>query len=82
MSQFLSPMTFRAARRVLIPLLVGFALVVTFIRAQPYTTPDHLDMLLPPGCDLPCPLGIIPGETTGQQALDMLEAHPFVETVI
>ncbi|MEO0564698.1 MAG: hypothetical protein AAF125_21515 [Chloroflexota bacterium] len=70
--------TVRALRRVLVLLTVSFAVVVALIRAQPYTTPDDLDVLLPPDCDLPCPLGIIPGETTVAEANALIDAHPLV----
>ncbi|MEO0561882.1 MAG: hypothetical protein AAF125_07205, partial [Chloroflexota bacterium] len=60
--------------------IVIFVVTVAFIRAQPYTPPGGLDAVLPPGCERACLMGIVPGETTINEAVALLEAHPYVET--
>jgi hypothetical protein len=35
----------------------------------------------PPGCEMPCWIGIRPGETTIDHAVELLEAHPWIEHV-
>jgi hypothetical protein len=59
-----------------------FALFVLLIRAQPYDDSDLRSLLTPPeDCLAPCFLGIRPGVTDAEDALILLESHPWVAHV-
>ncbi|MEO0561881.1 MAG: hypothetical protein AAF125_07200 [Chloroflexota bacterium] len=72
-------MTVRLLLRVMWVPLVALTVSVAVIRAQPYTPPEGLDAILPPACERACLMGIIPGETTIDEAVAMLQAHPYVD---
>lgn len=60
-------------------LLAGFALLCLLL-SVPRTDDTNLrTLILPPTCDQPCLLGLQPGETTTQEAIEMLVAHPWIE---
>jgi hypothetical protein len=59
-----------------------FFVLMMLIRAQPehYDTLDAL--LVPPaGCTMPCFLGIRIGETDAAEAIDILQTHPWIDSV-
>lgn len=62
-------------------LLVLFAVLAGFIRAQPYKDGELNAFLFEGDCALPCFMGIRPGVTTTQEAVRLLEQHPWVEKV-
>jgi len=56
-----------------------FAALVGFIHARPYDGSQLQAILVPSdGCALPCFMGIRPGVTTRQEAVAILQAHPWV----
>jgi hypothetical protein len=63
-------------------LLALFAGLLGLIRAQPYDD-SQLGTILrpPPGCSMPCFLGIRPGVTTAQEAVSILERQSWVADV-
>ncbi|MEO0561880.1 MAG: hypothetical protein AAF125_07195 [Chloroflexota bacterium] len=74
-------MVVRVLLRVIwVPFVLLMATVVV-IRAQPYTPPSELALLQTDGCAPPCIMGIVPGETTREQALHLLEENPIVDGV-
>jgi hypothetical protein len=66
-----------------LPLTLLFAAVIGVIQARPYQN-DSLDALLAPpaGCPAPCWQGIRPGVTRVGEAIDLLEAHPWIDHII
>jgi hypothetical protein len=59
-----------------------FAACIGIIRAQPYDNSDLSAFLTPPeGCPMPCFMGIRPGVTTVEEAIAILEAHEWIDTV-
>lgn len=72
----------RLLLRLSVLLTVAFAVIIGVIRAQPEAHPELERLLVPPpGCAMPCFLGIQPGQTSAEQATDILEAHPYVGEV-
>jgi hypothetical protein len=68
----------RYALKAAVGLTGFFALALLLIRAQPYDDHDLRAVLLPEDCEMPCFLGIRLGVTTFQEALKVLQAHPWV----
>lgn len=68
------------------PLLVAFSLLTGLALLTQTGSPVQTDLaafLLPPeGCAPPCWQGIRPGETTAQQAIATLSAHPWGGRVV
>jgi hypothetical protein len=63
-------------------LTVLFAAAVSLIHAQPYDDSGLRALLTPPdGCPAPCFMGIQPGLTRTDEAIHLLEAHEWVESV-
>lgn len=62
-------------------LLALFAMLAGFIRAQPYMDGELSAFLFEGDCALPCFMGIRPGVTTTQEAVRLLEQHPWVGKV-
>ncbi len=54
---------------------------VLLIRFQSYDDSTLRTFLIPPNCPLPCFLGIRPGVTTTEEAIAILNAHPWVKAV-
>lgn len=67
-------------RLALIPLAL-FTLVLIVIHAQPYDDHELRQLLLPEGCPAPCFMGIRPGVTTAEAALQILRANDLVKDV-
>lgn len=65
-------------RIVLIPLLL-FTVALLVIHAQPYDDHELRELLLPKGCPAPCFMGIRPGLTNKNDALQILEATGWME---
>jgi hypothetical protein len=64
-------------------LLALFAGLIGLVRAQSQHDLAWGDFLLPPkGCPMPCWQGIRPGVTTGEEAIVILQAHPWTRRVI
>ncbi len=57
------------------------AACIGVIRAQPYTDGELSTLLRSDECAAPCFMGIRPGETDTQEAVFLLERHPWVEKV-
>lgn len=61
--------------------LLLFFLFLTFIGmigARPSSYDELHDFLVPPDCVLPCWQGIRPGVTTGDEAMTILQHHPWI----
>ena len=57
-------------------------LPILLMRAQPLNDSATAELLTPPlGCAAPCFMGIVPGDTTFQQALAILENHAWVQNL-
>src|SRR5262249_53188186 len=73
-------------KRIIALLSVGLVLVVLLasigLRATQNDAALRVFLLPPEGCAMPCWLGIQPGMTTYDQAIEILEAHPWVGRVI
>jgi hypothetical protein len=70
--------------RLLLPLLGKIALLCVLalgaVRFQPRNDAAvHALLSAPDGCAAPCLLGIRPGETTHEQAVAVLSAHPLID---
>jgi hypothetical protein len=65
-------------RLVLIPLIL-FTTALLLIHAQPYDDHELRDLLLPEGCPAPCFIGIRPGITNKNDALQILDATGWME---
>lgn len=66
------------ACRLVLPILVTFALICFAVPAlfkQPYTDHPAWSAFGFESCDLPCWAGIMPGETSFEDAFDLLVAH-------
>ncbi len=63
-----------------LPLLILSATLLT-IRAQPYANADVRSFVLPEGCHDPCFMGIQPGVTKPQDAIDQLRSSDMVAKV-
>jgi hypothetical protein len=64
--------------------LVSFILlsaVMVLIRAQPYDDHELRALLLPEGCEMPCFMGIRPGVTTADEAIRLLQASEWTNSV-
>lgn len=71
-------LTYRLWRVVLL-FSVALLLPIALIRAQPYDSSALRAFLTPPeGCPAPCFMGIQPGVTTLEEALDILSQHAWV----
>jgi hypothetical protein len=57
------------------------ASVLAVVRAQPYDDQPLREALFTPDCAPPCFIGIRPGVTTRNEALAILQAHPWIATV-
>ncbi len=69
----------RSLCRAALLLSVVFLLPVLLIRAQPYDDSDLRAFLTPPeDCPAPCFMDIRPGMTTAEEAVSILDAHPWV----
>ena len=55
-----------------------FSGVMIGLRAQPYEDGGLRQTLFPADCASPCFMGIRPGVTTHAEALDLLQANPWV----
>jgi hypothetical protein len=56
--------------------------LVGLIHTQFYDDTEVRDLLLPPAtCPAPCFMGIRPGVTTYDEAVEILEAHSWVERI-
>jgi hypothetical protein len=63
-------------------LLVGFAALIGLVHLQPQDFSSLLALVTPPeGCAPPCWQGIRPGETTADEAVAILEVHPWVTDI-
>jgi hypothetical protein len=63
----------------LIPfLLLIFTVTMLLIQSRPYDDSQLRKLLMPDDCDAPCFIGIRPGVTTAEAALDILKTHPWV----
>ncbi len=60
------------------PFLILFGIVTLLIRAQPYDDHELRALLTPPDCEMPCFLGVRPGVTSYESALDTLDAQGTV----
>lgn len=67
-------------RIAVLPLIVLSATLLT-IRAQPYSNPEVRSFVLPEGCPVPCFMGIQPGVTKPQAAIDQLRSSNMVSKV-
>jgi hypothetical protein len=63
------------------PVLLILILVMVLIRAQPYDDYDLRTVLLPTNCTMPCFMGIRPGVTTMEEAVQLLRASGWVAQV-
>jgi hypothetical protein len=65
--------------RIIFALTAPFALLIVLTHLQPYEG-SHLRALLAPteGCDAPCFIGIRPGVTTVDEAVELLSSHEWV----
>src|SRR5690606_17874987 len=73
---------FRLLLRFALLLTLLVALPIALIRAQPNNAAQLRAFLTSPdGCPAPCFMGIRPGVTTLDEAIAILEAHDWVETV-
>lgn len=61
-------------------LLLGFIAALLFLRSQPYDDHEIRLLLIPDNCPAPCFMGIRPGITTRDEALELLKASKWVET--
>ena len=66
----------------IVSLILLFSTAIGLIRAQPYI-PEALDRFLtpPPGCPVPCFMGVQPGKTTVEQAVAILRANDEVTQI-
>lgn len=64
-----------------LPILVVFWSITVFIQSRPYKNHELRDLLVDRDCAPPCFLGIRPGVTTSQDALNILRTHPWVRDV-
>jgi hypothetical protein len=61
-----------------IPVLTAMAALP---RVRPYDDSAFRAFFMPPGCELPCFMGIRPGETTVAEAITLLQNHQWVRRV-
>lgn len=72
---------FRLILRIaVLPFIILSATLLT-IRAQPYANPDVRSFVLPEGCPAPCFMGIQPGITKPQDAIDQLRGSNMIAKV-
>lgn len=64
-----------------VALVTLFALMMTLIGSRSYTNTPLRALVVDPTCTAPCFAGITPGVTTAAEAIDLLEAHPWVAQV-
>lgn len=68
--------------RIALLLLALFSFLISLIRIQPYNDKGVRALLSSgPGCPMPCFIGIRPGVTTCDQAIDILKNHEWVGEV-
>lgn len=73
-------MTSRMIRLTL--LLFSLASVgVLLVQARPHHDTELLSLLLPDDCTAPCFIGIRPGTTTANEAIQLLENHPWIQSI-
>lgn len=64
-------------------LVASFTALIGLIRTQPYHGGELDAFLHPPdACKMPCWQGIRPGETTLDETLSLLNAHPWVKDIV
>ncbi len=79
---FILSAMFRLLLRPILLLTLLAALPIFVIRAQPYDDSELRALLTPPEeCPAPCFMGIRPGVTTVQVAVEMLRGHEWVADV-
>lgn len=71
----------RILLKLTIPLVLVFAGALTLVRAREYDDSDLRAIFSPTDCTAPCFLGIRPNVTRADDALTLLESHPWVESV-
>ncbi len=64
------------------PVTIALYALILLIRAQPYDDADLRDLLMPPDCQMPCFLGIRPGVTSVEEAVNLLQRHQWVSSVV
>lgn len=64
-----------------VPLLLLCGLLVTLTHTSTYEDADLRAILFPTDCTAPCFMGIRPGVTHGDEALERLLAHPWATNV-
>lgn len=68
--------------RLITSVTIALLIAIAAIRTQAESRPELEQLLLPPpGCEMPCFLGIQIGETQSDQAIRTLNAHPWVSDV-
>ncbi|MEP6988425.1 MAG: hypothetical protein ABI970_22675 [Chloroflexota bacterium] len=67
--------------RLALLLIVLFTAALLLIHAQPYDDHELRELLLPEGCPAPCFMGIRPGVTTMDEAMNILKSHKWVYEV-
>lgn len=72
----------RLLLKAIFPLCLLFTIPILLIHARPYNDTELRDFLTPPeGCTAPCFMGIKPGVTTVDEAIEILQAHEWVAEV-
>lgn len=72
----------RLIGRLTVILTILIVLVLFSPRVRPYDDGGLHELLSPPDCKAPCLLGIRPNVTTRDEAVALLEAHPWVGAVV
>lgn len=76
------PFTIHLWLRLIFPPTLIFVLIIALIRSQPYDDSQVRELLLgSEDCPAPCFMGIRPGVTTAEEALDILNHHEWVDKV-
>lgn len=69
--------------RLVIVVTLALLIPIVVIRMQPETRPELEQLILPPpDCAMPCFLGIRIGQTNSQEAMAILNDHPWVSDVV
>ncbi len=72
---------FRLILRIAVLPFIFLSATLLTIRAQPYANPDVRSFVLPEGCPAPCFMGIQPGITKPQDAIDQLRGSNMIAKV-
>src|SRR4051794_7992294 len=64
--------------RLILTAFALFSVALLLIRTQPYDDHELRNLLLPTDCVAPCLIGIKPGVTTVDAAMDILETNPWI----